>query len=578
MVASSQSLLADEIAALRSCGGYFPGASYGLIEVYGPDCAKFLQSQTTNDVLKLEPYTSQPNCLLDRKAHIKAAFQLFRRHDSFRIIAEIDQIAAILAHLEEYKFNAKVEFLDLSETGSFFVIQGPQSPKVMRQALGGGNQLSARTQENISDAQLWGMPVHVFRYSITGENGFFLWNVKSQWDEFYSIAQKTCLQLGLIQLSNEALKISRLEAGLPVFGLDFSSDNLLPETGLEERSASYTKGCFLGQEVLARVKSHGAPTRALVGLRFAPGTKNEFPVDARLAVNEEDIAQIKTNGFSPSLHATIALAFVKREYRVPDKQIVGTINGEHVEATVNLLPFYKAESQTERAKKLYNEALKLFPSESDLIVESKSVSLLRETLDLDPLFEDAYETLGVILSKRDRLDEAIALMKKLAQLNPDSVMAHTNLSVFYVQQGKKEEAEDEKAISMSIRMRLATKQADLAKQQVEDKQKQHETTLERMQMFKQVLNIDENDIFANYGLGSCLVDLKQYKEAVPCLVKTISIRPTHTVAYVALSSAYEALGQTEDAIQTLKQGIEVASKRGDMTPLHQMQAKLNALS
>src|SRR5208283_759677 len=101
-----------------------------------------------------------------------------------------------------------------------------------------------------------------------GEIGYFFWVSGSRVQQFRERAEKACSSLGFVQLDTEVLETARLEAGLPKYGVDFSEENLLPETALEEIAASYTKGCFLGQEVLARIKSHGAPARALMGLLF----------------------------------------------------------------------------------------------------------------------------------------------------------------------------------------------------------------------------------------------------------------------------------------------------------------------
>jgi predicted Zn-dependent protease len=162
-------------------------------------------------------------------------------------------------------------------------------------------------------------------------------------------------------------------------------------------------------------------------------------------------------------------------------------------------------------------------------------------------------------------------MKKLASINEDSVMAHTNLSVFYIEKGLKEAAEEEKAISMGIRMRLAAQESKAANEKAQSEQQKEKETRERMEMFKQVLAIDSQDLLANYGYGSCLVELKEAAEAVPFLLKAIEIKPMHTVAYVALAKAYKDLGEKAKLSETLVKGIEVASKRGDMMPLREME-------
>jgi len=560
----------DTIATLRERGGYFSATDFGLLEIYGKDAARFLQSQTTNDINALDACCGQLSCLLDRKAHIKAFFQLYRRHESFRIIAEKPQIQTIISHLNEYKFADKVELLDLTETGEFFAVEGPNAPLLVRQGQQ-NNSNHAACVHDLTDANFWETPVHVFRKSVSGETGYFFWVSQSRFENFLKAAEKACGDLGFVQIDKDVLEIARIESGLPKYGTDFGEENLLPETALEEIAASYSKGCFLGQEVLARIKSQGAPTRALVGLSFTAESKLRFPLNSKVTCDGTEIAILKSNDYSPTLKRTIGFASIKRDWRIPGKSLTCRIGETNCDITVCSLPFYRPQSTDKRARKLYEDGLKIYAKESDHEVESESVRLLRAAIELDPSLEDAYEALGVVLSKRGQLDEAITLMKKLATINEDSVMAHTNLSVFYVEKGLKDEAEEEKAISMGIRMRLAAKEATAAKTQEESKQQKEQETRERMEMFKQVLAIDQEDLLANYGYGSCLVELGQYQEAIPYLDKAISIKPMHTVAYVSLSKAYKGLGNTEKLRESLEKGIEVASKRGDLMPLKELE-------
>jgi folate-binding protein YgfZ len=568
-----------DLTSVREIGGYFRADHYGLLEVYGPDAQRFLQSQTTNNVAELGQLCSQFACILDRKAHIQAYFQLFRKHDSYRILVEKEQIAAILEHLEKYRFADKVEFLDLTHTGSFVAIQGPRARRVINSGFAGASRLEVFSQ-CLADVTLWHCPVHVMKSVLGGDEGFFLWVTKSDQEAFREKFLQACQESGLDEMTAEQVEVARVEAGLAKFGVDFSNENFLPETGLEQHSASYTKGCFLGQEVLARVKSQGAPTRGLMGVMFAKAERLHFVNNTKIHHRNEEMAWLRSNVFSERLGRTIAFAFVKRDFRVPDKTYAVQIDGNDYEMTIVSMPFYQAETASARAQRLYGRALQSFAHEQEATTNADtdhSVVLLREVLELDPFFEDGYEALGVILSKRGRLDEAITLMKKLAELNPDSVMAHTNLSVFYVEKGMKEAAEDEKAISMSIRMKLA---AQLASAEIQDKKKKEEEEQEardRMAMFKEVLDIDDDDLLANYGVGSCQVALGEYEQAIPFLEKALKIKPTHTVAYVCLGEAYEGLGKKSEAVDAYEQGIAVASKRGDMTPMQDMQKRLAVL-
>ena len=138
------------------------------------------------------------------------------------------------------------------------------------------------------------------------------------------------------------------------------------------------------------------------------------------------------------------LAILKRDYRIPDKTLSVQIDRHEFTATVTLPPFIKIQSNKDLAHRLYEEAVQKFVQESEGMLPADAIELLQEVLILDPQLEDAYEALAVILSKHDKMDAAITIMKVLAELNTDSVMAHSNLSQFYVQQGLKELAEEEK--------------------------------------------------------------------------------------------------------------------------------------
>jgi folate-binding protein YgfZ len=571
---SSNIAEAIDIAALRHIGGFFEASDYGLIEIYGPDARRFLQSQTTNDVFALPEYGFQFNSLLDRKAHIQSFFRLYRKHDSYRILIEKKQISATLEHLDKFRFADKVEFLDLTNSGKFFAVQGPMSRRLINAGFTGASKLHV-FDHALSDAHLFDCAVHIFKCSLTGDDGYFMWLAGGDVQAFSDKFKAACKACELLAIDSSELNVARVEAGMLQFGVDFGAENFLPETGLEHDAASYTKGCFQGQEVLARVKSQGAPSRGLMGLMFDEGEKLSFGIDSKIMVGVDEIGWMRSNVYSKSLNRTIAFAFLKRDFRVPDKVWNVIIDGKELSMQIVSLPFYKAETAIQRAQRLYEEAINTYARHGDS--SSKCIALLREALSLSPKYEDAYEALGVILSKSGEIEEAILLMKKLAELNPDSVMAHTNLSVFYVEKGLKDEAEEELAISMSIRMRVAAKQATDERKEKEEKELLRQKTLERMAMFKEVLTIDEDDLLANYGCGDCHVALGEYEEAIPLLEKTIALKPSYTVAYVALGAAFEGLLDLTRAKAIYQEGVAVASKRGDLMPMQEMQKRLALL-
>jgi len=565
----------------HSFDGFTTDLSYGLIEVYGTDARRFLHAQTTSDVSGLHEMQGQTSALLDRKAHVMAYFSLFRKHDSYRILASSEQIDEILTHLDKFRFADKVDFLNLSQAGKFIGLFGLHSRKLLM------NMVTKPTgvdlfDHDLIDAHIFGKHVHIFRMPMASEEVFFIWVNKEDWELVTNSLQDSATALNLKALSKSEIKEARIEAGLPLFGVDFDNSNLIVELGLEDSSVSYTKGCFQGQEVLARVKAHGTPAKQLTGLTF-PG-EHSFPLSSKLTVGGQEAATIYSNCFCRRLNKTLALAFVKKDQRIVDTVIKGKIDGQDVEATVTILPFVQPQDSRARAQALYDKGLALFTLQdnakdsSGAAAASEAIELLKEAIVLNPAFEDAYEALGVILSKTDQIDQAIEWMERLAKLNADSVMAHTNLSVFWLEKGDKDKAEEEKAISMSIRMRMAAKEAVKAKQEKEDEAKILVETKERMNMFNQVLEIDADDLLANYGIGGCYNILKDYDKAISHLQKAVEIKATHTQAYLELGKAYLGKDDKTRAAESWKKGIEVASQKGDMTPLKEMQSLLAELT
>lgn len=562
---------------LRRLGGYCFTEDFGVIKITGADATQFLESQTTNQVKALADGGGQTSCLLDRKARPVGCFHIFRNDTEYDIVCERFQIEGVLAHLEKFHFADKVNFANTSADTSQVLLQGRRSRSLIKAAIEETPSQDFFKRDFVS-AILLGTSASIYRLTLTGEEGFLIVVPRSDEKEFRAAFKQIAKDKNIPEVTFETIEMARIEGGTPKFKTDFDEENLLPETTLDETSVSYTKGCFQGQEVLARVRGFGAPTKALVGLVLKPAPQARLPIGAEIEHDGQTIGSIKSSGDSAFLHKYIAMAMMKREFRVPGKTLSVTIDGKDFEGTVQLLPFYKPPAPEDEAKQLYNEALQVFARETESEGESEkqpedseSVCLLREALSLDPLFEDAYEALGVILSKRGKLDEAIELMEYLAKLNPDSVMSHTNLSVFYVEKGWKEKAEDEKAISMSIRMKQAAEQMAKEKQEAAAAAESQEETKQRMEMFRQVLGIDSEDLLANYGLGDCLIALGDYAEATGYLKKAIEIKPTHSVAYLALGRAYEGLCDTEAAARTYERGIEIAAQRGDMEPLKKMQ-------
>ncbi len=209
--------------------------------------------------------------------------------------------------------------------------------------------------------------------------------------------------------------------------------------------------------------------------------------------------------------------------------------------------------------------------------DTQAITDLRQALAIDSSLYDAYEALGVILSRQQQFEEAINLMHKLAEADPERIMAHTNLSVFYMKIGDIEKAEDEKAKATVLGMRQKAKEAGLTISPEAEQEQKRAATQQRIGMFHNALKHSPDDPLGNFGLASAYVELEEYEQAIEPFQKTLAAQPNHSACYLSLGKTYEALNRYTNAIETYQQGIEIASKRRDLMPLNDMQQRLKTL-
>ena len=203
--------------------------------------------------------------------------------------------------------------------------------------------------------------------------------------------------------------------------------------------------------------------------------------------------------------------------------------------------------------------------------------MLQEAILLHPTYEDAYEVLGVILHRHHRVDEAIYYMLQLKALNPNCVMAHTNLSVFYVAKGMIQEAEEAKAQSAVLQMQHLSDERKAKELAEQERARIQEEAQERIGMFQEVLEIDPDDAAATFGLGKAYVQLNKYEEAIPHLQHATKVQKDFSAAFLDLGKCYEFLERADEARETYEAGIAISSRKGDLMPLREMERRLKTL-
>lgn len=217
------------------------------------------------------------------------------------------------------------------------------------------------------------------------------------------------------------------------------------------------------------------------------------------------------------------------------------------------------------SRELYHQALSHYKAGS----AGESIRLLGEVIALDPSFEDAYEALAVVLYNHKKYEESIAVAERWAKLNPNSVMARTNLSRCYVAKGMIEEAEREQneARRLTWKAELSRKPSMASKIDYE----------ESVAKYKRIIEYDPEDVLGYYSLGTVYLDNGKKREAMDTYEKAIQVNPHHTSSYWGLGQALEMLGDIEKAKKVYREGIKVAEEQGDMMPQRKMESRLKAL-
>jgi folate-binding protein YgfZ len=305
----------------------------GRIVVSGPDRASYLHGLLTNDIASLTAGHGCYAAYLTAQGRMIADLYVYELGDVILLTTTGAVKDTILTKLDQFIFSENVQLGDVTASYTQVAVVGPRAAHVLSTVLSG-----------VSPDALRGLPEHgnlrtewnteltiVTAVTDTGEPGF---------DVFVEQKNREALiaaigAAGAESIDAATVEAIRIEAGVPLFGRDMDEETIPLEAGIESRAISFTKGCYVGQEVIVRVlhRGHGRIARKLVGISFsgaaAPATR------AAIRAGDRDIGQITSSTFSPGLQRPIALGYVHRDFVEPGTAI--SVDGEAGEVTA--LPF-----------------------------------------------------------------------------------------------------------------------------------------------------------------------------------------------------------------------------------------------
>jgi len=329
---------AAEYDAVRSSVGLIDLSHRGLLRLTGPDRLSFLQGMVSNDLRAIKPFEGLYAAILNQQGKVLGDTRILCSENSYYLDlweAIKDKIAA---HLNRYLVADEVEIADRTEGYATLSVQGPRSEALLRGLVGKAELPRQLNQHAMFDND--GAMVCFVRASHTGETGFDLIIPKSSLANAAQRLTDLGKQFSAAWVGEEAQDTLRIEAGIPRYGVDFTEDHLLLEVGLDH-AVSFTKGCYLGQEIVERIRSRGHVNKKLVGL-LLEGMDPAQPGDTIAAVSNE-VGAITSSVVSPALKRPIALGYVHKDFWTPGTSVSVRCNETFLSAQVTDLPFITAK-------------------------------------------------------------------------------------------------------------------------------------------------------------------------------------------------------------------------------------------
>jgi tRNA-modifying protein YgfZ len=307
--AMSAAVAQREYDLLQQSVGLLDRSDRGKLLLTGSESAEFLQGQVTNDVEALTPGTGCYALLLTHKGKVRTDMRILRGEDWILLDTEPHGLAPLTRTVEMYGIGRDVGARDVSSERSILSLIGPAVRDRLEVAPPDAEHAFVEGEHGLYVATDLGVDVISPADSVGGLHGV----------------------LGADPVSSETAECVRIESGRPRLGVDMDDTTIPQEAGLNERAVSFDKGCYVGQETVARLHYRGKPNRHLRGLRLSTPANTGDVVSAA----DREVGAVGSSCVSPA-HGPIALVLLRREAEPGDTVSVGPAGNE---AEVVALPF-----------------------------------------------------------------------------------------------------------------------------------------------------------------------------------------------------------------------------------------------
>ncbi|HEY5910333.1 MAG TPA: glycine cleavage T C-terminal barrel domain-containing protein [Verrucomicrobiae bacterium] len=338
VVARYGNLLA-EYEALTQTAAFLDFSFRGRLCLTGADRVRFLHGQVTNDVKALSPGTGCYAAIVDAKGRMESDAYIYCLTDELLLDFEPGLTRQLTERLEKYIVADDVQVVDVSSLYGLLTVQGPRAEAAVRRARlledvpSGPLRFSKKIDADLGEIYLVNQPR-------LGTQGFDLFVPAGALRFFADVLLASVRAEGGGPAGWDAFETARIEAGIPRFAADMDNTNFPQECGLEARAMSYSKGCYIGQEVLNRIHTVGHVNRILRGFRLAAGASPTPAPRDRLCKDGREVGYLTSVAQSPKAPQIVALGYVRKGADAAGTELILRTQSGDVGTRVMLSPSY----------------------------------------------------------------------------------------------------------------------------------------------------------------------------------------------------------------------------------------------
>lgn len=293
----------EEYKHVRESGaGFWHYAGRGLIEVAGGEAVQFLNGLITNDVAKLEENRWMLAAFPNAQGRLLAMVRVVNSDGKFLFDTAAVTREKVFENLFRFTFAGDFVVHDQSDDFEVLSVQGEKAGEILGKISGG----KIAKENELAEFEFTGEKVLMIRSRNLSENGFDLFAPKAVFEDL----KKNLEDQGAVKIGDEAFETLRIEQGTPRYGVDMDETTVVLETGIDQ-AVNFNKGCYIGQEIIARIHFRGHVAKKLTGLVFEDESAAVEHGDEIKTPDDKNAGKITSVAFSPKLGKKIALGYVR---------------------------------------------------------------------------------------------------------------------------------------------------------------------------------------------------------------------------------------------------------------------------